>query len=287
MAAIFHALRDNNLLLLEKLLEEGHKVNSRDPNDDHRTVLHKACIECNPAAVKLILKYNPKINLKDKLFRRSPLQDSCFCGDLESVVLLLDSGADINTRSINNHTPLYQATRKDHLKVVRVLLSRGADPKIIDIHNISPLQHATSSEVVKMLVDFGADIHATDRNNDTPLIDASGDGRLSAVEELCKLGSDINHRGRRGRTAIHQATERNQLPTVKYLLTLQPDVSIRDDDNLTVLGMAKQNGYKHIEDIITAYIKEKTNIKGLYHETCVKLSFAVINFTFCSQSNLN
>lgn len=47
---------------------------------------------------------------------------------VERVRLLLDHGADVMRRGVNDYTPLHQAATRDHADVVELLLARGADP---------------------------------------------------------------------------------------------------------------------------------------------------------------
>lgn len=260
MSAIFHALRDNNLSLLKEQLDKGEDVNKQDASDKNMTILHKACIKCNLVAVKLILKYKPVINTKDRS-GCSPLLDSCVVGDLDLVGLLLDNGAHINVVDDYRRTPLYWATREDDFELVKLLLSKGADPNIVTLGNWSPLHEARSSEVVKLLVQFGANINYTDAHDDSPLTEASSFGRLSVVQSLCQLGADVNHRGKWGQTALQRATDLNHIPTVKFLLAQQPDLSIVNNSNQTVLQLAREKRNKEIEDLISTYI-EKTQIEG-------------------------
>lgn len=270
MCNIFDALKDNNLNLLDELLQKGQNVDAVGSRG--QTLLHRASFDCKTAAVKLILKHKPNVNLKDK-DGQTPLLFSCSKGDLDSVVSLLERKANVNIGDNNNHTPLFEATRNNHLEVVKVLLSHGADPNIVtSAYHFSPLHKAQYRETVKVLVDFGAKIDATIKNNDTALTWASCWGHVSAVQCLCEMGANINHRGDHGRTALHQAINddhtasyevaiSNRIPTIKYLLTQRPDISIMDDDELTVLQAAKKNGNKQIVDLIVTYI-HKINIKG-------------------------
>lgn len=270
MSDIFEALDDNNLFLLEKLLTEGQDVNRRDHNG--QTVLHKACALRKPEAVKLIFKHKPNINLQDE-GSWTPLHYLCYQGDLDSVFSLLEYGPDVNIGDTENRTPLWLATNKNHVEVVRLLLSGGADPNLADSsYNSSPLHEAKSGAVVKLLVDFGAKIETTDSDDDTPLIEAARNGRLSAVQGLCELGANINHTGWFGRTALHRAIDRfpnieymYQKPDVriiKYLLSQQADVSIVDDDDKTAVDLANETAHQNIVDIITSYTEGTTNIKG-------------------------
>lgn len=63
----------------------------------------------------------------------------------ERVALLLDFGADIHQRCVNDFTPLHVAATRNQADAVALLLSRGADPNLrtrID-HYATPLEEAT------------------------------------------------------------------------------------------------------------------------------------------------
>jgi len=47
---------------------------------------------------------------------------------LERVTLLLDAGADINQRGLNDWSPLHYAAANDDVAAIELLLARGADP---------------------------------------------------------------------------------------------------------------------------------------------------------------
>lgn len=55
------------------------------------------------------------------------LHESCFHGKIDTVIMLLDSGAQINKRSNVGNTSLHLGCVKGHTNVVRLLLVRGAD----------------------------------------------------------------------------------------------------------------------------------------------------------------
>ena len=52
---------------------------------------------------------------------------SCF-GDLDSLVLLLQQGADVNAQhKINGWTALHWAAKRNNMRIVETLLTNGAD----------------------------------------------------------------------------------------------------------------------------------------------------------------
>jgi len=83
-------------------------------------------------------------------------------GDLAAVKKLLNEGADVNTRTRYQSTPLFFACDRGHLEVARLLIERGADVNVKDnFYNASALTWAMSKKhepLVALLVEKGADV---------------------------------------------------------------------------------------------------------------------------------
>lgn len=111
-------------------------------------------------------------------------------GHLETVKALLDKGADVHAKDLNGSTSLHHASWRAHKDVVTELLKRGAHVNEKNNDNQTPLHLATEVRpvneedtkqagvrhvnVVKTLIDAGADIHAREKfQNSTPLHRAS------------------------------------------------------------------------------------------------------------------
>ena len=78
--------------------------------------------------------------------------------------MLLDKGADINSKNANNQTPLYLASSNEtedseNLEIVELLIEHGADVDIWDIAGLTPVMIAADKGhmyVVQCLVKNGA-----------------------------------------------------------------------------------------------------------------------------------
>ena len=83
-------------------------------------------------------------------------------GDLAEVKRLLDGGADVNTRTRYNSTPLFFACDRGHTEIVRLLIERGADVNVKDnFYNANALGWAMSKkhdDIVALLIEKGADV---------------------------------------------------------------------------------------------------------------------------------
>ena len=90
----------------------------------------------------------------------------------ESAQLLLEHGAEIEARDINNQTPLRYAAYYCSTEFVNILLKHGAEIEVTNCDNHTPLHKAAgnnSTDVVHLLLERGAEIQAKDADNDRPL----------------------------------------------------------------------------------------------------------------------
>jgi hypothetical protein len=62
----------------------------------------------------------------------TPLHNAALNGHLKIVGILLNFGADPNSKGFNEETPLHDATANGHKNVVKKLLQYGANPNIIN-----------------------------------------------------------------------------------------------------------------------------------------------------------
>ena len=82
--------------------------------------------------------------------------------------MLIDAGADINARNRHKvfgpgNSPLSAATYQQRLDVVRLLIERGANVNQGDNAGFTPLHLAAASgylEIARVLLDAGADVNA-------------------------------------------------------------------------------------------------------------------------------
>lgn len=68
-------------------------------------------------------------------------------------------------------------------------------------------------EIVRALLQAGANINLRDKNEETAFTLTARGGRLDVVKLLLKSGADINHQNKYGETALMHATENDQFET--------------------------------------------------------------------------
>jgi ankyrin repeat protein len=121
---------------------------------------------------------------------------ACLNGNATLVELLLKAGADVNTVTANNETVLMIAARTGVAAAVKTLLSHRADPNAREDHRgQSALMWAATEghvEVVRALIEAGADVTARSKQGWTALLFAARDGRMDVVRALLDAGANAN-----------------------------------------------------------------------------------------------
>jgi Ankyrin repeats (3 copies) len=94
------------------------------------TPLHVAAEAGSTKAVIALIKHGADLELQTKFHSSRAIHYAAFGGHVDVCRLLLDADADVDSRTDDLRTPLYQASFRGHADCIRVLLAAGADCKI-------------------------------------------------------------------------------------------------------------------------------------------------------------
>ena len=193
--------------VLQAIIDHGVEVNATDKHS--RTALILACKRKHVDAIYVLLKAGTDINIADKTGETCLIHAAI--GDCSSEVLqaIIDYGADVNAIDKDSRTALIWACKRKHVDAIHVLLKAGSNTNIADTNGKTCLMYAVdavcSKEVLQALIDHGADVNATDKNNRTALIGACTKRLLDAIHVLLKAGSDTNIADKDGNTCLMDA----------------------------------------------------------------------------------
>ena len=110
------------------------------------------------------------------------------------------------------------AAANGEIEMLNLLLKYGADPDFPGDGKATALMSATGhTEIFKILVNRGANIHARDNYGRTVLIWAALHGTEEVVALLCKMGADPEIKDKGGNTALTQAKNKLRLSIVELL----------------------------------------------------------------------
>jgi ankyrin repeat protein len=116
------------------------------------------------------------------------LMFAAFNGHSEIVLRLLEEGADLEKRDFMDRTALLYACTGPFPETVKILLDKGALPNVVDSdEHFSPIMHAAAEgnlSVVKILVEFGADLSLKDVDGDDAESFARQAGHMQVADYL-------------------------------------------------------------------------------------------------------
>lgn len=155
-------------------------------------------------------------------------------------------GGDKDERNIQGQTPLYVATYHGRTAAALALVGDGADVNVRWSHLKTPLVCTAAefdrAEILRALVERGADIGAGDTSTFTALHMAAATNRVGAIDVLVKAGASIEARVAAGHTPLCLAVSAFQRQAVLALKHHGADVNAVSDSDQTPLKMSAALG---------------------------------------------
>jgi len=154
----------------------------------------------------------------------------------------------------------------DNIQTIKQLIESGIDPNKPYTEYRSTLLHRATLhddyDMVKYLLDNGADPNVTNDVNDTPLHAAVLISTIDIVRCLVEYGTDIEHVDDDCFRPLHLAAYGGHMDIVQYLLNQGADKSALNMYNETAAQMARNNRKFDIAELIESY--EFSPTKGVH-----------------------
>ncbi len=257
LTPLLYAARDGRLESARMLVAAGANVNQTDPNGI--TPLLMAITNNHMDVARFLIDHGAEINVSDWYGRTplwaavetrnmdvdnaEPFENGVDRGPvLELIQLLLDRGADPNTRmkeappirrqmlrvtgtlawvDFTGQTPFLTASLSGDLSVMRLLLEYGADPYVPTFGGTTALMAAAG---INWVVD--------------QTYDEGPKNLLEAVKLCAELGMDVNAVNSMGLTAVHGAANRGSDDIIRYLVAKGARLDVKDKEGRTPLTWA-------------------------------------------------
>ena len=117
------AAQNHDAHAVEILISQGARLDARDYSKD--TPLHKAGRSGPPETIYTLVRHGAGVEDQSNLGR--PLHYAAGFNGYDTVSALINSGANVNSRDVNDETPLHWAARwQDDGAVAQLLISAGA-----------------------------------------------------------------------------------------------------------------------------------------------------------------
>ncbi|RDW64353.1 uncharacterized protein DSM5745_09764 [Aspergillus mulundensis] len=224
-----------SITIATDLLNAGSHIDSQ--NGTYGTPLIAACRRSHFHLVKLFLERGASVNIQAGVYGTA-LQAAARSGNCNIARLLLQQGADPNLVAGTYGTPLQAAARDGFDEMIALLLESGADPSTKGGSFETAVQAASAAgsvRSVQLLVEQGSIIG-------NALQVACRAGHINVVKFLLQHGADIMTENRGYGTAIQAAAASGNVSLVKFLLSTKEGCPYRRDDLLAALRLAAATG---------------------------------------------
>jgi ankyrin repeat protein len=189
----------------------------------------------------------------------APLYYAALCGfrDLVEHLIVTYSG-DINTRGGYHATPLRAAIVKGNVEVMKLLLEHGADVDAVGREGFTLLYEASRRlEILSLLLDHHADVNHQDKFGWTALLRASFEGELEVARVLLRHGAATDTADTEGFTPLLMASQSGDLGIVHLLLESGTAVDLQNNVGWTPLMSASQWGHP---DVVHALLQNGASV---------------------------
>ncbi|KAM3429668.1 hypothetical protein MY4824_008120 [Beauveria thailandica] len=204
--------------------------------------------------IQLLLEKGANINTQGGSYNNA-IQAASHGGYREIVQLLLEKGADINTQGGSYNNAIQAASHGGYREIVQLLIEKGADINAQGGIYGNALQAASCAyhkEIVQLHLDGGADInaHGDDGYHRNSLQDALRTCHKEIVELLLDKGVDVNTQGGYYSNALQAASIAGHQEIVQLLLNKGADVNAQGGVYGNALQAASVEGYQEIVQLL-------------------------------------
>ncbi len=223
---------DGRTVIFDAVLKGPSNMNmidhllSKGADIDHRDFSERSIVDEIAEAV-LITQNNKKPSSKRFLELK---EDEDYLTLLKKVLLFKPR---INLPKDNGRTILFDVITENNIELIKVLINAGADLNILDNKNNSPLSY---------MIDEGLVI--TNQKDKEQF--------LERLVFILKFRIDVNTIDDEGKTIFHKAVLANDLDVVEKLLTKKTNLNIKDKQGRTALHHTQWKGNYKIARLLIA-----------------------------------
>ena len=251
------AIVQENLEIVQMLIKKGADANmTYDVESEDGTIFLMSplieALEMENSDIVLFLIVQGCANLNVKNSKGASLLHIAVYNSMEDIVKkLLECDISINAKDNEGKTPLIITAQEGDSKILKTLLQKNAQIDEQDLSGSMALMVAVkwylfedesqeTRECVEMLLEWNADVNATDNENNNVLMQCD-EAWCESNEELrfalIRAGCSVNQENDKGETHLVQAVESVHINVIEELIAHGGDVNICVDDFYTSLDV--------------------------------------------------
>jgi len=231
----------------------------RSRSQKHSQSLARAVVLGNERLVRVLLEdgANPE---NSEYNGHLPLAKASSDGRIDLVQLLLQYGATIYQLPPRGATALSLAVKNRHVAVARMLLENGPDIFQEEPDLIVAAAQIGDEEMVKLLLEYGANVHHCDALSRKPLMEALIHNHKSIARLLEEAGAVLTHEDNfQLETRLLTSAKEGNAVQVRMLLEMGAKIETRDVSkdgyngpafDRTPLGWAARCGHRNVVELL-------------------------------------
>ena len=255
---IHKAVFNNDVRNLEEILKEEHKANFADKGG--RIALHLAASYNSTVMQTLLSVPGADTTVVDEVLEWTPLRYAERTKSWLAMDILLQNGANpddlVRIGRKSRHTNggqevLWECAQKGYKKLLQFILSCGTDVNAFiwvpeNLQEKCTLLHIASLrgqiEVVRLLLDSGADVNIPNANNDTVLHFAARSGNADIIKLILDKGMSVNLTSTQASTPVQLSPACNNPTAARAFVEVGATLNKTNKSDISPLMMAAYNG---------------------------------------------
>ena len=182
----------------------------------------------------------------------------CDKENIQAVMKLLETGAEVNCQDGSGRTPLMVAVQKNNLDLVKLLMEAGGDLNIRDNTLLTPWLCAGANgfhNILREALNYSPDIRSANRFGGTVLLPSSEKGYLKTVEVAIAAGVPVNHVNDLGWSALQEAVILGNggylyRDIIRMLMDAGANPDLKDNEGKTALDWARERQQESVLAIL-------------------------------------
>lgn len=248
-SAIMLAIHRGHDKILQKLLSAGACVSCPDLSPSDQIPLHQAIRDCDNDMVAILLNYGANVETRDE-YSRTALFETLNCDDTNGAILLFGRGISIDSPDNLGNTVLHEAIRMGAMRHTSLFIGRNMELTGFNNEGLTPLHLAARHDRCRILNDLlkkGADTNIVDRKAGwTPLMYAASTGSTELCQILLSFGADVAKTSSDHKTPLMIAAAAGHYQLATLLLSAGAEVDAMDAESKTPLLLAAAGGHAQL-----------------------------------------